>query len=148
MLGTEYVDVTRQSLSITCIRLSTLPRYPERGDWVFVLMSDKGSWRPLTVIFSTTSSGRGCCRTKKGTSAAASLKSPFQLKATLGVQALPTEVPSTPRRNYAVAMSQAVGDAANYATVVCGHACWCCQMLDCSLESPQGVLSQNETERR
>ena len=46
MLGTEYVDVTRQSLSITCIRLSTLPRYPERGDWVFVLMSDCGSWSP------------------------------------------------------------------------------------------------------
>ena len=129
-------------------RLSTFPRYPGRGDWVFVLMSDKGSWRPLTVIFSTTSSGCGCCRTKKGMSAAASLKSPFQLKATMGVQALPTEVPSTLRRNYAIAMSQALGDAANYATVVCGHACWCCQMLDCSLESPQGALSQNETERR
>ena len=41
MLGTEYVEVTRQSLSI---RLSTLPRYPERGDWVFVFMSDCGSW--------------------------------------------------------------------------------------------------------
>ena len=51
MLGTEYVEVTRQSLSS---RLSAFPRYPGRGDWVFVLLSDCGSWSPHSTQFQQT----------------------------------------------------------------------------------------------